>query len=89
MSMQITAPSDQNAEIRHLTASELDEVNGGFLPLVLFGIWCFTGGVVAGALYHDSIRLWTMGPGPNSAPAATRAEVIGARCCEVDLIKLV
>lgn len=43
MSMHITETSNQTAEIRHLTDTELDNVNGGFVWIAAFVIGAAVG----------------------------------------------
>ena len=51
MSMHVTQALDQAPELRLLTDGELDEVSGGFLPVLVVGAWLAAGfvwGMVAG-----------------------------------------
>jgi lactobin A/cerein 7B family class IIb bacteriocin len=56
MSMQLTTTLDDTSEIRPLSETELEYVNGGFLPLLVAGTWLAAGfmwGMVAGDYLHE------------------------------------
>ena len=56
MSMQLTTTLDGTSESRPLTETEVDDVNGALLPLLVAGTWmaaCFMWGMVAGDYLHE------------------------------------
>ena len=43
MMMSMQAQTEQTADVRHLTATELDDVNGGFIWIAAFAIGAAVG----------------------------------------------
>ena len=46
MSMQLTTTLNQAADIRPLSDTEIDNVDGGFLPILVAALWALDGFVI-------------------------------------------